>query len=110
MVIEIERRMMSLFLLDGNGMPRRQVFAEMDDARARQLVREYGYDPASVYAIVHETFTYRREVDDSEVADLLDRMPYREVHTYEEVLFAVRCLVPQAVRIVRRQDTGKGKD
>lgn len=93
--------MMSLFIATDGGMLRRQVFAEMADERARQLVREYGYDPARVYAICHETVVVRHEVDDSEVAAVLDRKPYRECHKMEEMLDAVRCIVPNAKRIVR---------
>lgn len=104
MIIETERRLMSLLIDDDGGMLHRQVFAEMDDERARQLVREYGYDPSKVYAIVHETVVFRLEVDDSEVMAVLDSMPYRESHTMEEMLAAVRRLVPQARRIVRLQE------
>lgn len=104
MIIETERRLMSLLIDSGDGMLHRQVFAEMDEARARQLVREYGYDPSGVYAIVHETVVFRRELDDSEVLAVLDCIPYREYHTMEELLEAVRCLVPQARRIVRLQE------
>ena len=101
MLVELEYKAMSLFIATGDGMMRRQVFAEMDDARALRLLREYGYDPAHVFVIVHETFVVDHEVDDSEVAAVLERMPYRECRSMEEVLAAVRCIVPQAVRIVR---------
>lgn len=101
MVVELEYRMMSLFIATDGGMLRRQVFAEMADERARQLVREYGYDPAKVYAICHETVVVRREVDDSEVEAVLERRPYRECRSMGELLDAVRCIVPNAKRIVR---------
>ena len=107
MVVEMERRIMSLFIDSGDGMLHRQVFAAMDEARARQLVREYGYDPAGVYAVVYESLVFRHEVDDSEVAAVLDRNPCHECHTMEELLEAVRCIVPQAVRIVRLHGYGK---
>jgi len=107
MVVELERRLMSLFIDCGNGLVRRQVFAEMDEARARQLVREYGFDPARVYAVVYEQVVFRHDVDDSEVAAVLDRRPYRECHSLDEVLDAVRCIVPQAVRIVRLRGYSK---
>ena len=101
MLVELEYKAMSLFIATGDGMMRRQVFAEMDDARALRLLREYGYDPAHVFAIVHETFVVDHEVDDSEVAAVLDRMPYHECRSSEEMLDAVRCIVPRAKRIVR---------
>ena len=101
MVVELERRMMSLFIVTADKMYHRLVFAEMAEARARELVREYGYDPKGVYAVVHEKIVFRHEVDDSEVAAVLERMPYHECRSMEEVLAAVRCIVPQAVRIGR---------
>ena len=101
MLVELEYKAMSLFIATGDGMMCRQVFAEMDDARALRLLREYGYDPAHVFAIVHETFVVDHEVDDSEVAAVLDRMPYHECRSSEEMLDAVRCIVPRAKRIVR---------
>ena len=37
MLVELEYKAMSLFIATGDGMMRRQVFAEMDDARALRL-------------------------------------------------------------------------
>lgn len=102
MKIEIERRQMSLYLKDSRGLDRRQVFAEMDDSTALQLIREYGYDPKRVYAIEHETVRYQHEVDDSMVRSVLERMPSKECYSLEEMLWAVRCIVPQAVGIAGR--------
>lgn len=102
MIVIIERRMMSLLIKKDDGMLTRQVFAEMDDKRALGLIREYGYRQEQVYGIVHETIALRHEVDDQLVEEVLQRMPYRECHSAEAMLWAVRCIVPQATRIVTR--------
>ena len=93
---------MSLLIKKDDGMLTRQVFAEMDDKRALGLIREYGYRQEQVYGIVHETIALRHEVDDQLVEEVLQRMPYRECHSAEAMLWAVRCIVPQATRIVTR--------
>lgn len=108
MEVIIKRRQTSLLLKDDRGMHFRLVFAEMDDGRARQLVREYGYRPEWVYAILHEEVCYRHTVDDSLVLAAMQRMPYRERYGMEEWLEAVRSIAPQAERIVRRWGSGKG--
>ncbi len=105
MVVIIERRQMSLFLKDDAGMYRRIVFAEMADSKARQLVKEYGYKPEWVYAILHEVVGYRYAVDDSLVQAAMSRRPYKERYSADEWLAAVRTIVPQAARIVRLRGT-----
>ena len=92
---------MSLLIKKDDGMLTRQVFAEMDDKRALGLIREYGYRQEQVYGIVHETIALRHEVDDQLVEEVLQRMPYRECHSAEAMLWAVRCIVPQATTSLR---------
>lgn len=108
MEVIIKRRQTSLLLRDDRGMHFRLVFAEMDDDCARRMVREYGYKPEWVYGIRHEEVCYRHTVDDSLVLEAMERMPYRERYGMEDWLEAVRCIAPQAERIVRRWGSGKG--
>ena len=101
MIVLIERRQTSLFIKDDKGMHLRLVFAEMEDAVARRLVREYGFRQEWVYGIIHETVAYRHEVDDNAVQEVLARLPYLDRRRESDVLQAVQTIVPQAVRIVR---------
>ena len=101
MIVLIERRQTSLFIKDDKGMHLRLVFAEMEDAAARRLVREYGFRQEWVYGIIHEIVAYRHEVDDNAVQEVLARLPYLERRREADVLQAVQTIVPQAVRIVR---------
>lgn len=103
MIVIIERRLLSLFVRDERGMHRRMVFAEMDEMRARALVREYGCKPEWVYGALHGCVEYRHEVDDSLVATVMDRYPRLDRHREADWLRAVRTIVPQAKRIVRRR-------
>lgn len=100
MLVIIKRRQLSLFVKDDSGMHHRLVFAAMDEGRARRLVREYGFKPRMVYAVMEEEVCYRHRVDDSLVQAVLARMPARERHHYADWLAAVRTIVPQADRIV----------
>ena len=44
---------------------------------------------------------YRRKLDNSEVREILDRLPFQEWYSHETMLAAVRCIVPQTTRIIR---------
>lgn len=99
MVIEIEIRHTMVLVAERLGTYRLLVFADMAEARARRLAKEYGYAEEAVVAVSHEAMRYRRWLDDEQVQAVLERMPYRENHTPEQLLAAVRCIVPQATRI-----------
>lgn len=101
MIIEIERKQMSLYLSLPNGQLKRQVFAEMANDEALRLLREYGLDSRQVYRIDHETISYRHAVDDNLVREVLERTHYTERRDPQELLDAVRSIVPQATRIFR---------
>lgn len=100
MTIEIEIRQTLLLVSDHVGCYRLLVFANMAEDDARQLAREYGYAATNIHAISHEALHYRHHVDDEQVYAILDRLPYQERHHPEQVLAAVRSIVPQATRIV----------
>ena len=95
MVIEIEIKHTTVIVEERKGCYRRMLFADMDEERARRLATEYGYANDAIADISHEALHYRREV-----LEVLERMPYRENHTPEQMLAAVRCIVPQATRII----------
>lgn len=99
MIITIEIRHTMVLVTERYGTYRLLVFAEMDEARARRLAAEYGYAEGDVVAVGHEAMHYRRYLSDEQVLAVLERMPYRECHTPEQLLAAVRCIVPQATRI-----------
>ena len=100
MVIEIEIKHTTVIVEERKGCYRRMLFAEMDEERARRLATEYGYADDAIADISHEALHYRHEVADELVLEVLERMPYRENHTPEQMLAAVRCIVPQATRII----------
>ena len=102
MIITIEIRHTMVLVTERYRTYRLLVFAEMDEARARRLAAEYGYAEGDIVAVSHEALHYRREVADELVQTVLDRLPYRENHTPEQMLDAVRCIVPQATRIIER--------
>ena len=52
-------------------------------------------------AVSHEALHYRRQVADELVQEVLERLPYLEHRTPEQMLAAVRSIVPQTTRIVR---------
>ena len=107
MIVVIKHKQLSVFLKDDHGMHHRLVFAEMADDCARQLVREYGYRPEWVYALIHEEVVYQHPVDDSLVEEVLSRLPQQERRVEAVWLAAVRTIVPQAERIVRLRGCGK---
>lgn len=102
MIITIEIRHMMVLVTERYRTYRLMVFAEMDEARARRLAAEYGYAEGNIVAVSHETLHYRRYLSDEQVQAVLERMPYREKRTPEQILDAVRCIVPQATRIIER--------
>ena len=99
MIITIEIRHTLVLVTERYGTYRLLVFAEMEEERARRLAAEYGYADDAIIDISHEALHYRREVADELVQEVLERMPYRENHTPEQMLAAVRSIVPQATRI-----------
>lgn len=101
MIVEIEQLKARLLIEDDSGHRYWMLFGEMPDTTARRLVREYGCKPEWVKAVVHDRIVYRHAVDDTLVRAVVERMPYRDHYTEEEMLRAVQCIVPQAVRIVR---------
>jgi len=76
------------------------VFNEMGDNEILRLAHEYGIDKKHICAINHIPLLYRRQLDDSTVREILERLPQKERHTPEELLAAVRCVVPDAVRVI----------
>ena len=99
MTITIEIRHTLVVVAEGGGRYRLLVFAAMDEERARRLAQEYGYDEDDIVAVNQEALHYRRQLSDELVREVLDRVPYLEHHTPEQLLAAVRCIVPQATRI-----------
>lgn len=104
MTIEIEIRHTLVFSVLPDGRHHCALFADMPDAAARRLAHEYGIDERHIYAIGHESFRRRRQIDGEAVWEILSRQPYLETHTPEQLLNAVRCLVPQAVRVIKLHD------
>ena len=96
-VVEIQRTV--LVVAESKGVYRTLVFANMSASRARQLAAEYGYTEEDIVDICHEALHYRRQVDDEQVWAVLDRLPYLEHRKPEQMLAAVRSIVPQATRI-----------
>lgn len=86
---------------EGGGRYRMLVFADMAEECARRLAQEYGYAEADIVAVSHEALHYRRQVADELVQEVLERLPYLEHRTPEQMLAAVRSIVPQTTRIVR---------
>ncbi len=101
MIVLIEQLKTRLLIEDDGGDSYWKVFSEMPDATARQLVKEYGCKPSWVKRIVHDRIAYCHEVDETLVWAVLERLPNPEPYTKADVLRAVQCIVPQAVRIVR---------
>ncbi len=99
MPITIEIRHTLVVVAEGGGRYRLLVFADMAEERARRLAQEYGYDEDDIVAVNQEALHYRRQLSDELVREVLDRVPYLEHHTPEQLLAAVRCIVPQATRI-----------
>ena len=99
MHIEIEIRHTLVLVTERYGTYRLLVFAAMDEERARRLAAEYGYADNAIINISHEVQRYRRQVDDELVRAVLDRLPYLEHRKPEQMLAAVRSIVPQATRI-----------
>ena len=97
-VIEIKRTI--LLVAERKGVYRTLVFADMPASRARQLAAEYGYTEEDIIGIYHEALHYRRRLDNELVRIVLDRLPYLENHTPEQMIAAVRSIVPQAIRII----------
>ena len=101
MTIEIEIRHTMIIVAEGGGRYRTLMFADMSESRARRLAHEYGYAEGDIIAMSHEALRYRRQVDDQLVQSVLDRLPYLERRKPEQMLAAVRSIVPQATRIIR---------
>ena len=100
MTIEIEIQHTMILVVEKNGCYRLLVFADMEEDCARRLAAEYGYAAGDILDICHEALHYRRELADELVQTVLDSLPYREQRTYEQMLAVVRCIVPQATRII----------
>lgn len=99
MTIEIEIRHTMIVVVEGGCRYRTLMFADMSANRARQLAAEYGYTEEDIVDICHEALRYRRQVDDEQVWAVLDRLPYLERRKPEQMLAAVRSIVPQATKI-----------
>lgn len=90
--------------LSVQGLHRLMIFNDMDEAAARRLLPQYGYSPAQVGSMAHVGLSYRREVADAEVADLLERQ--RALHPEQprpNLLDALRLHLPEAERILYHQ-------
>ena len=101
MTIEITIQRMLLIVMESGGTYRPLVFNDMPEERARQLAREYGHPSDRIRSIEKVAIRYRRKLDNSEVREILDRLPFQEWYSHETMLAAVRCIVPQATRIIR---------
>ena len=99
MTIEIEIRHTLVVVSERKGCYRQLLFADMPESHARRLALEYGYAEGDIVAVSHETLHYRKHLSDELVQAVLDRLPYLEHRTPEQMLAAVRCIVPQTMRI-----------
>jgi hypothetical protein len=99
MTITIEIRHTVVVVAEGGGRYRLLVFADMAEGQARRLAREYGYDEGDIVAVSHEALHYRRQLADELVQEVLDRLPFLEHRTPDQMLAIVRCIVPQTVKI-----------
>ena len=101
MIREIEIRHTLLCVARQGGTYRLLMFADMDEERARRLAHEYGYEEGDIRWVTHEMLHYRRNVADELVWAVLDRLPYMQHRTPEQMLDAVRCIEPRTARIIR---------
>ena len=101
MTIEIEIRHTMIVVAEGGGRYRTLMFADMSERHARRLALEYGYAEGDIMSVGHEALRYRRQVADELVRSVLDRLPYLECYSPEQMLAVVRSIVPQASRIIR---------
>ena len=99
MTITIEIRHTLLLVVEDSGCYRLLLFADMEEQHARRLAAEYGYAEGDIAAVWHEALRYRRWLADELVQEVLDRLPYLEHRTPEQMLAAVRSIVPQATQI-----------
>lgn len=81
------------------GRYRQLIFNPMPEERARELVREYGFRPEDVRALLPLDFPYRSSLDELDVLDWLDRRhTYRQL-SVKDLYIVVREHVPNLLRI-----------